>query len=305
MRVLGFGGHDQHTMCQIRRCRWCWVLLFLLPQTLFAFSWQDLWLRPDQQAAQLLAIKKNQQAAQRFVNPAWKGVAYYQDKKYKQAAHYFKSLDSALGDYNLGNALAYQHQYMQAIKAYEAALKKQPNYPGAQHNIEILKKWLQQQKKPQQKHHSTSRQQDNKKQSAKSQNKRQQKKNAESLPGQKKRSSQPQQKQADQSRSKKQQKQSQQQSKATAKHQATQQAQQKKAQLQPAKQKKVQHSQQPMTAQQQTHQKTRLTAAQKKARLQTQQIKHWLSQIPNHPGGLLREKFLQEYQRRQQQGESL
>ena len=54
------------------------LLLMLPPQSSHAFELDDLWLRPDQQGQRLLEAQRPAEAAKRFDNPQWQGLALYQ-----------------------------------------------------------------------------------------------------------------------------------------------------------------------------------------------------------------------------------
>lgn len=127
------------------RTKYILLLGMLLPQLVFAFTWQDLWFNHDQQGARLLAKKKNKEAAKEFNNSDWKGVAYYRDGDYQHAYDEFKKDNSAQGLYNQGNALAYMQKYQEALDSYNKALKLQKDYPDATHNIEVVEKLLKEQ----------------------------------------------------------------------------------------------------------------------------------------------------------------
>lgn len=111
-----------------------WLLLPLLVLGLLAFRrgalavlvvcvwlpWQpavaaDLWRRPDQ-----VAHRQMEQASQA-----------YREKDYERAAELYRGLDSADAHYNRGNALAKAGKYPQAIQAYDHALRKQPGMADA------------------------------------------------------------------------------------------------------------------------------------------------------------------------------
>ncbi|MFN7097897.1 MAG: hypothetical protein ACK4PR_10155, partial [Gammaproteobacteria bacterium] len=96
--------------------------LLLLTESAFAFNWQDLWFRPDQQGIKALQAGQPMQAADLFSSPDWQGVAYYRAGKYQQAAQIFAQDHTAAGFYNQGNALAHIGSYQDAINAYEKAL---------------------------------------------------------------------------------------------------------------------------------------------------------------------------------------
>jgi len=115
---------------------WLSVLLLCvigLPQPTYAFSWNDLWQRSDQQVVEILA----------------QGVAYYRAAQYEKAAAAFAKVDTAQGYYNLGNALVHLGEYEKAINVYQDALKKNPQYAAAKHNLNIVKKLLERQQSKQ------------------------------------------------------------------------------------------------------------------------------------------------------------
>ena len=97
-------------------------ILFFIPQLVFANSWQDFWFNPNQQGSRLLKQNKNAEAASKFTDNNWKGVAYYRDKQYAKAYAEFQQDNSAEGLYNQGNALAHMEKYQEAIDAYNKAI---------------------------------------------------------------------------------------------------------------------------------------------------------------------------------------
>ena len=125
------------------------ILLFLMiPDNSYAFEWQDLWQRKDQQAYQAFQQHEFNQAAELFSSPEWKAAANYQAGKYEEALKNFTTKPKNTSDdfYNQGNALAKVGQLEQAIKAYEQALSINPENSDAQYNKELLKKELEKQK---------------------------------------------------------------------------------------------------------------------------------------------------------------
>lgn len=237
------------------------LLIYTVP--VLGMSWQDLWLRPDQQAKRLLDKNQPQQAAKIFVDPKWQAVANYRAGDYAQAAQQFAKLPSAAADYNRGNALALQKDYQAAIAAYDAALKKNPHHQDASYNREVIKKLLQQQDQAQ----SAQQQKASSQPSSEPQAENQPDKTAQD-------SSKPEPKEN-----------------ATAKKAPSQNAAEK-----------PQHTQPKAAAK--TAAKAPESAPQNKAELiekptqQQEANEQWLRQIPDDPGGLLRQKFLRDHQRR-------
>ncbi|MCF5278755.1 vWA domain-containing protein, partial [Pseudomonas syringae] len=122
----------------------CLPLLFMFPQNSQAFEFQDLWLRPDQQGQRLLEQHRPAEAAQRFEDSRWKGVALYQAQDYASAARQFAEGNSAADHYNRGNALARSGELAAALDAYEQALDRQPDFPAAQTNRALVQGLLDQ-----------------------------------------------------------------------------------------------------------------------------------------------------------------
>ncbi|MDE2247807.1 MAG: tetratricopeptide repeat protein [Xanthomonadaceae bacterium] len=125
------------------------VLLPLLPNTARAGTWQNLWQRPDQQAAQALRDGHPKQAQQLARDPAWRAAAAYRAGDYAAAAQVLQHVAGTDAAYNRGNALAKTQHYREAIKAYDEALKSDPANADAKANRQAVEDWLKQQKKQQ------------------------------------------------------------------------------------------------------------------------------------------------------------
>ena len=125
------------------------ALLPALPKPAYANWWDDLWQRPDQQGMKSFNNNDFAQATNQFNDPMWKGSAAYRNGDFEAAAEQFSLVDTAEGLYNKGNALAKASKIDEAIQAYEAALKKQPNHADAQTNKDLLEQMKQQQEQQQ------------------------------------------------------------------------------------------------------------------------------------------------------------
>ncbi|WP_415756488.1 tetratricopeptide repeat protein [Pseudomonas sp. LT1P18] len=126
----------------------CVPLLFLLPQPSYAFDFNDLWLRPDQQGLILLKQKRSAEAAQHFEDRQWQGVALYEAGDYSDAAQRFAEGSDAHAHYNRGNALAKSGELEAALDAYEQALERQPDLRPALTNKALVESLLKQKNTP-------------------------------------------------------------------------------------------------------------------------------------------------------------
>ena len=122
----------------------CLPLLLALPQPSYAFDLADLWLRPDQQGVHLLKQKRPAEAARRFEDHQWQGVALYEAGDYAGAAERFSESNNAHAHYNRGNALAKSGELEAALDAYEQALERQPDLRPALTNKALVEELLKQ-----------------------------------------------------------------------------------------------------------------------------------------------------------------
>ncbi|MBV7571007.1 tetratricopeptide repeat protein [Pseudomonas sp. PDM27] len=126
----------------------CLPLLLALPQPSYAFDLVDLWLRPDQQGVHLLKQKRPAEAARRFEDHQWQGVALYEAGNYAGAAERFAEGNNAHAHYNRGNALAKSGELEAALDAYEQALERQPDLRPALTNKALVEELLKQKNSP-------------------------------------------------------------------------------------------------------------------------------------------------------------
>jgi Ca-activated chloride channel family protein len=127
-----------------------WLLVLPLAlcghvQSAQAFSWQDLWQRADQRAQAELDAGRAPQAQALAHSPELRATAAYRAADFATATQDFAQVDSADARYNLGNSLARQGHYPEAIAAYDAALKRAPELADAKANKQAVEEWLQQQ----------------------------------------------------------------------------------------------------------------------------------------------------------------
>jgi Ca-activated chloride channel homolog len=284
------------------------VLLPLWPAPAQATTWHDLWQRPDQQAAQALRDGHAKQAQQLARDPAWRGAAAYRAGDYAAARQALQQVPGGDATYNLGNTLAKQGEYQQAIAAYNCALKLDPGNADAKANRKAVEDWLrqQQQQQPsdQKQHegHNGSQGQSpagDQGQSGKPDSKDQQAAQEGAKP-----SDQPGQDGKAQDRSA----QDAPEQDRSGKRQAGGQPQPETAQQQAEQEAKAEQAQQALKRQMdqalansmdkpQTHQLGALAKDDPQAKLPAD-LQHALQRVPDDPGALLRRKFELEYQQR-------
>lgn len=127
---------------------WLWLLvLCVLPMvtpTARAGTLDAWFSNRDQRALQALEHGDPALAQKLATTPALRGAADYRAGSFADAAKAFAEGRDARAHYNLGNALAKQGRYPQAIAAYREALRQQPDLPDARANLAAVEKWLQQ-----------------------------------------------------------------------------------------------------------------------------------------------------------------
>lgn len=104
--------------------------------------WASLWRRPDQRGAAALSEQRPERAAQLFEDPRWRSAAQYRAGNYEASAETLARLDTATAHYNRGNALARSGSIEEAIAAYDRALELEPDHEDAQFNRELLRQHL-------------------------------------------------------------------------------------------------------------------------------------------------------------------
>jgi Ca-activated chloride channel family protein len=118
------------------------VLVLAPPPAAEAFSWADLWLRPDQQGVRALEQGHEAQAAETFQRPDWRAAAHYRAGQYEQALADLEPFDGIEVDYNRGNVLARLGQLEDALAAYDEVLSAEPDHADARHNRELVARLL-------------------------------------------------------------------------------------------------------------------------------------------------------------------
>ncbi|QGU33117.1 VWA domain-containing protein [Thermochromatium tepidum] len=120
------------------------AVLLIPPDPALAFGWDDLWWRADQQGMRELAAGRPDAAAERFSDPAWRAAAHYRAGRFQQALDALDGLTGVTAEYNRGNALARLGRLEEAAAAYERVLQQDPNQSDARHNLELVRRLLDQ-----------------------------------------------------------------------------------------------------------------------------------------------------------------
>ena len=136
------------------------LLALALPMEAGA-SWASLWRNADQRGEELLQRGDAAAAAKVYADPRRKAYAELKAGDYAAAARDLAAFDDGDANYNRGNALAYAGDLQGAIRAYDAALKRDPHNQDARHNRELVANALKQ-KPPQQQNSGGSKPQDGK-----------------------------------------------------------------------------------------------------------------------------------------------
>ena len=146
---------------------------FALPDTVMAFSWDDLWLRPDQQATELFHQGETDYASKLFEDNEWKATAAYRSGDYEKAAEQFAKKDNTRANFNRGNALAFAGRLQAAIDSYEKVLSVNPQHKDAKFNKKLVEDLLKKQNKSQQNNQQQGQQKNQQDQSSESTESRQ------------------------------------------------------------------------------------------------------------------------------------
>lgn len=100
-------------------------------------SWTGLWRTPDRQAQLLMQQDKYLEAAELFTDPMHRGEALFKAGEFKRALRVYNTVITAEGIYNRGNSQMMLGKYEAAIKLYDQALAKEPDWQAASVNREI------------------------------------------------------------------------------------------------------------------------------------------------------------------------
>ena len=255
---------------------------------------------PAQAAEQNRWWQRADQIQQRRIE---QGVQAYRKGDFSSAQKAFTGLDSDEAQYDLGNALARQGRYDDAIAAYDRALKRHPGMPDALANraaVEAARKRQQQA----QKHPSDARGGQRPPPSAKAGNGPSSSSNESQQPSQGKAGTQsesaPARPSDDNGQAQGQSRKTPPQAGAHSPQSADANAQRQADQAQQKRMQQALAQQGNAGGQDREAASAALTPQQREQR---QAIEAWMRRVPDEPGNLLRSKFRLEYERRQREGQ--
>jgi Ca-activated chloride channel family protein len=121
------------------------ALVLLPPVPAQAGIWDDLWLRPEQQALRDAAAGRLDAALARVDDPRWRAAVRYRAGDYSGALEALAGQRGADAHYNRGNVLARLGRFEAALAEYDAALALVPTHADARHNRRLLRELAQRQ----------------------------------------------------------------------------------------------------------------------------------------------------------------
>lgn len=264
-----------------------------------AFEWQDLWLRPDQRGAEALSRGDAEAAAGLFRDPRWEGAARYRSGDYEAAAEALRDRQDTTSQYNLGNALAQQGRFEEALEQWDSVLEQDPDNEDARFNAGLVRELLKQQQQQQQQSSQNSDEQQREgeqEQQSSGNGDQEQEQQEQSGQSQQDQSGQPEEQQGRQD--------------AAGEDSDPDDAQRNPGQEPPdpadEQERREQEAREAERREQEQARRQQALAEQDETSEaeRAQAVEQWLRRIPDDPGGLLRRKFLYQYrqlpQRRQE-----
>ena len=126
---------------------WMILLGVLIPghDELYAKEWNLFWNHPEQLAFEAYQQGDFQASYELSTKPLLQGSAFYRSGQYQQAQEMYSKDESAQSIYNLGNTLAQQQQFPEAVMAYQKALELDPQLGPARYNKRLIELYLEQQ----------------------------------------------------------------------------------------------------------------------------------------------------------------
>ncbi|MCS0497761.1 hypothetical protein NVS89_21950 [Ancylobacter sp. MQZ15Z-1] len=103
----------------------------------WSVGWANLWASPNQRGRYLFERGRPAEAAERFRDPLWRGVAYFRAGDFKAAEAAFAGVDTPEAAFDQGNALVMLGKYDEAAARYGHALELRSGWVEAEANQRI------------------------------------------------------------------------------------------------------------------------------------------------------------------------
>jgi len=100
----------------------------------------DLWLTENQQGKVYFQLKNYEKAANTFSNIEWQAYSRYGAEQYKQAINLYGQSTDIESQFARANTYAHNREYVNARRIYQEILKQEPNHKGANNNLSIITK---------------------------------------------------------------------------------------------------------------------------------------------------------------------
>ncbi len=97
----------------------------------------DWFFTPDQQGRIAYQRKEYDRAAELFADPLWRGYALYKNGQYAEAVEVLSRVETAQAAFIQGIAAVRNRAYRDGVRAFETALARDPDYPGAAENLAL------------------------------------------------------------------------------------------------------------------------------------------------------------------------
>ncbi|TMV09047.1 VWA domain-containing protein [Ruegeria sediminis] len=99
----------------------------------------DWFFTPDQQGMMAYRDKDFAKAGELFLDPMWRAYAKFRAGQYADAAEIFARIETAEAAMGEGMSRIRNREYRPGVAAFERALELRPDYPEAQHNLEVAR----------------------------------------------------------------------------------------------------------------------------------------------------------------------
>jgi Ca-activated chloride channel family protein len=106
-----------------------------VPNRAAADGFADWFLTPDQQGQRAYNANDFARAAELYQDPMWQGFALFRSGQYDKAVEVLATIETAQAAFTQGLAHIRNRQYRDGVRAFETALQRDPDYPGAAENL--------------------------------------------------------------------------------------------------------------------------------------------------------------------------